>query len=380
MSLLDCLGMFGRERSREELLDTVDALVIGAANSSQAKSYGIKDIALSVYDIKDGTLLHRVDTGSASERRLNVASVSKLMSGLVLLKCVSEGHMSLESTTSELLGWDGEIGLITLRQLGSMTSGLIDDDNSLYDGTISLAETAAAIRDRGLQSQPGKRFHYKQTDWQVAGRMAEVATGRTWAELFNALKDAIGLGYRPDLKYRCAREGGRDTHSFLYNRRIEFHGDTLNPMLGGGLWATEHEIKELYLLAANEGRTRTGTQIIRAELIKDVMFAESKPCVSMSREPQPAAFMSFMGYRYGFGCWLERSVRFGREAHPCVSFSSPGIYGTTPWIDMGKDSGGYVGVICSEGNMESATRLSYILKMRLQPLVRRALASPCRDT
>ena len=353
-------------RSREGALAALDGIVRAHAAGARARACGVREVALSVYGTEGGALAHRVDTGGAGARRLNVASASKLVSGLMLLRCVHEGHLRLGSTAGELLGWPGEMGAITLRQLGSMTSGLAEDDDALYEPGLALGEVAERIRARGLRSRPGARFLYKQTDWQVAARMAEVATGRPWAALFESLKAALGLD-DPALRYRCARAG--DTHAFLYGRRIAF-ADGANPLVGGGLHATADELAALCLLAANRGRTRAGEQIIARELIDGAMFQEPTPRARMSAGPAEVARLGLLllGSGYGFGCWLEGARR--RRRGPTSVVSSPGVFGCTPWIDLAE---GYVGVVSSEGDAVGAAEFAFLLKARAQPVVARAL-------
>ncbi|MFO0453518.1 MAG: serine hydrolase [Pseudomonadota bacterium] len=63
--------------------------------------------ALAVY-APDGRLLYsRVRGDFAPNRRVAVASASKLVSGVALLRLVDQGLLSLDSTTGAVLGWTG---------------------------------------------------------------------------------------------------------------------------------------------------------------------------------------------------------------------------------------------------------------------------------
>ena len=173
-SLLKSLGL--AKLTDDEVFDTISSTVLKDAKGRIASNNGIDGIALHLFDGCSGQLLWKVDSGNISDRRLKLASASKLVSGIILCKLVSDGKLSFTSTTGQLLGWKGEKGSITLDQLGSMVSGLDRDDDSMYSTDISLAESVALIGSKKLVFPPGTRFDYKQTDWQVAGRMAEVST------------------------------------------------------------------------------------------------------------------------------------------------------------------------------------------------------------
>jgi D-alanyl-D-alanine-carboxypeptidase/D-alanyl-D-alanine-endopeptidase len=129
------------------------------------------------------------------------------------------GYLTLESTTGQVLGWPGDQGAITLRQLMSFTSGLAPENQCTYDSTVTLDECVTTISQTALIAAPGTEFDYGSVHLDVAGRMAEVVTGEPWNELFaQEIRDPLGLP--ADIVY--------------YANPIRMT-NTGNPLLAGGL-------------------------------------------------------------------------------------------------------------------------------------------------
>src|SRR5689334_15884359 len=81
-------------------------------------------MGLAVYDRAGTKVFERMYGDFAPDRRVAIASASKMVTGVVLFRLVDEGLLSLDSTTGAVLGWRGEKGAITLRHLLSFTSGM----------------------------------------------------------------------------------------------------------------------------------------------------------------------------------------------------------------------------------------------------------------
>ena len=384
--LLDCLSGGGEREvetdsnAREKQVHAkewvaVDRMMHARAVSRRAETLGLKGIALNVFSCDDGALVHRFDTSGVSDKRLHVASASKLVSGLVLLACVSDGDIRLETTTGDLLGWQGAAGLITLDMLGSMTSGLVADDDTMYSTNHTLETCAQSIGEKPLVSPPGLVFAYKQTDWQVAARMCEVVTGKTWSALFEEkIKVPLGLD-SPDLLFCQARCGSSNpTHSFLYGRSIDFVTETRNPLVGGGLQATSHELAEILFVAQGTGSARNGVHIIDAKFLRR-MYTDASPSTRMSLQPTTISPLVLLGYRYGFGTWLETGWFRGRHAasHSGVSrVSSPGVYGCVPWIDTQNN---FIAIISCEGTTVDTCLFTGGIKLRIHSSLAKAVSS-----
>ena len=72
-------------------------------------------MGLAVYDRAGTRVFQRMYGDFAPDRRVAIASASKMVTGVVLFRLVDEGRLSLDSTTGAVLGWRGEKGALTLQ-------------------------------------------------------------------------------------------------------------------------------------------------------------------------------------------------------------------------------------------------------------------------
>ena len=182
----------------------------------------------------------------SADQRVAIASSSKMVAGLVILRLVDQGFLTLDSTTGAVLGWTGPQSAITLRQLLSFTSGLDREMPCTLLAGIDLADCVASISQQPLVAAPGTRFDYGSTHLHVAARMAEVVTGQSWANLFaTQLKAPLGLT-SPDLAWYTAPRQALGT---------------TNPLIAGGIRATMNEYAKILALDFNRGVHQGNTLI-----------------------------------------------------------------------------------------------------------------------
>lgn len=312
-------------------------------------SAGIPGMALSIYDGNDRRVFHRTYGDFAADRRVAVASASKLVTGIVLLRLVDQGFLQLDSTTGAVLGWSGPQAAITLRHLLSFTSGLPSTAACTGQADITLADCVARIAAGPVLAAPGTRFEYGNTHLHVAARMAEVVTGSSWAQVY-ASQLAQPLGFA--------------TGSIYYTFPRQAIGTT-NPLVAGGLRTTMDEYARLLSVAFHRG-TYQGQVLARAALFDE-----------QSRQPYPNATIGFspfaqlgLPFRYGLAAWLECTT----PAAGCATISSPGAFGWTPWLDR---EAGYYAVLGMEAaeSQSGVVAFSVELAQRLKPAIRQALGT-----
>src|SRR5262245_8781635 len=167
---------------------------VDRAASAAFTAQGISGMGLAIYDAAGVKRFEKMYGNFAPDQRIAIASASKLVSGLTILRLVDQGFLTLDSTTGAVLGWTGPQGAITLRQLLSFTSGLPPEAPCTLLPNFTLAECVDNIRDMNLTATPGTRFDYGSSHLHVAARMAEVVTGQSWASVFAAqIKTPLGL-------------------------------------------------------------------------------------------------------------------------------------------------------------------------------------------
>ncbi|MDF2117736.1 serine hydrolase [Roseiarcaceae bacterium H3SJ34-1] len=262
---------------------------------------------------RNGRQLYRIDAGIDPDAQLPVASASKWMAAALIMTLVDDGKLSLDEPIERRLpAFTGVAGKITLRQILSYTSGqgslqgLVD---IRQNPRMSLAEAANEIAARPLQDRPGQVFRYGSPAFQVAGALAEQATGETWARLFET---------------RIARPLGLQ-HSYWGNPMWPelSPSQVRNPNLQGGLVTTAEDYGRLLTMLASGG-TYEGRRILSKRAIEE-----------MERVQTGNARAGFKPYganamlQYALGNWCEKI----EPDQSCSVVSSPGALGTYPWID-----------------------------------------------
>ena len=123
---------------------------------------------------------------------VRIASISKLVVGIAVMRLVEEGRLDLDADVSGLLGWSLRNPAfpdtpITLRLLLSHQSSLTDG----IDYALPLdAEMQAALADPGAwdaEHAPGSWFHYTNLNFPVVAAVMERATGERFDLLMHRL-------------------------------------------------------------------------------------------------------------------------------------------------------------------------------------------------
>jgi D-alanyl-D-alanine-carboxypeptidase/D-alanyl-D-alanine-endopeptidase len=315
---------------------------IATANAPAVGAFG-----LAIYGSDDRLLFQKMYGDFAPDRRVAVASSSKWISGLTLFRLVTDGKLSLDSTTGTVLGWSGPNAAITLRHLLSFTSGLPPDHTCTLNTAIKLSDCVAQIEKLTLTAAPGARFDYGSTHLAVAGRMAEVVTGKAWNDIFTEqLRTPLGLS-------------SAVTYYTLPNQQ----SGTQNPLVAGGLVINMNEYAPLLGLIFRRG-ILGGQRLIRDDLFTEQARAPY-PSAVIGQSPMQNAGYPFL---YGLTAWLECST----PAAGCAIISSPGAYGFTPWVDR---DAGYYAIIGTLNTTSSGkvVKASIDAAQALKPAIRAAL-------
>jgi CubicO group peptidase (beta-lactamase class C family) len=232
---------------------------------------------------------------------------------------VDEGKLNLDEPIGRRLPqFTGVAGEITLRQLMSFTAGQGSLEGMIdlrQDPRMTLAQSADEVAARPLQDAPGSTFRYGGPSLQVAGALVEQATGQRWADLFEA-RIARPLGLQHTYWGNPLRPG-------LTPREV------FNPNLQAGVYTTADDYAAFLSMLAARGMGPKG-RIISEAAFDQMETVQTGKAVMAYRPPGAAELQA-----YGLGNWCETSDANGR----CGMVSSPGAFGTYPWID--RDRGIY---------------------------------------
>lgn len=314
---------------------------VDSAARAAFESEGIQGMGLAIYN-RDGVKVFEHMYGNFSpDTRVPIASASKLVSGVTLFRLMDAGYLSLDTTAGQVLGWSGDHAPISLRQLLSFTSGLAPEDRCTYDPSFTLDECVTDISQTALIATPGAEFDYGSAHLSVAGRMAEVVTGKSWNELFaQEIRDPLGL-----------------PGDIVYYANPLKPVATDNPLLAGGLVISMNEYERILHFVFDEGAWQ-GTPLL-APGIFATQAIEPYPDVAIGTSPAA-------NLRYGLTAWLDCAT----PQTGCQQISSPGAFGFTPWIDR---DAGYYAILGMQDMNNYKTHFGGQLQQQLMPLIVQAL-------
>ena len=250
--------------------------------------------------------------------RVPIASASKWLSALVIARLVEKGQLQWQDTIGEWMPTaPSDKHGITLTQLFSHTSGLQGNEttNCLSNRFISLDNCANQILNLPLESVPGSSFSYGGNSMQVAGRIAEIASGKNWNQLFyDELVIPLGL-VGTDFATTSTQNG------YVW---------VANPRIAGGVRSTQGDYGRVLDMLLAGGMTGTES-FLSADTIAYMAYNQAAGKIVIST-PSPETF------GYGIGQWVEAVDSQGTTTR----VSSPGAFGATPWVDWNSGSNGFI--------------------------------------
>lgn len=266
---------------------------------------------------RDGEVIYRKEVNLNVNTPRVIASASKWLSGAVIMKLVDQKKLSLDDSVGKFLPLftRNHKGMITIRQLFSHTSGFEGDqeepdgfsDKYEYKRDFTLAQAVDSIAMyTPLVRKPGTGFSYGSASMQIAGRIAEIVSGKSWQNLFD---EAIGSP--------CGMKA-------VYS----FNGP--NPLIAGGVRTTARDYLNFLEMIVNGGVFK-GTEVLTKEAL-DEMIKDQTGGAEIVATPYPAnpySEYANTGLRYGIGNWLDVVDMSGN----IIESSSPGLFGTHPWQD-----------------------------------------------
>ncbi|MES2150124.1 MAG: serine hydrolase [Pseudomonadota bacterium] len=181
--------------------------------------------SLSVVAVRDGKVAYKqqfgqqtIGTGGAPSKpatartMYRIASISKMMTTLVVMMLVEEGKLDLTADVSNYLGFPLRNPhfperVISLRDLLTHTSSLRDDAGYFWTADKALKDIlvpGAALYGKGemwaSNAVPGAYFTYSNLNWGVIGTLMERVTGERFDQLMQRrLLAPLGLhgGFNP---------------------------------------------------------------------------------------------------------------------------------------------------------------------------------------
>jgi CubicO group peptidase (beta-lactamase class C family) len=288
-----------------------------------------------------------------------IASSSKILSVGVLMSLVDAGKLDLDKPISGYLSAWGEFKTnLTTAMLVSNSSGLVSlTANPLYAPYLcqytdagmlqACAKTIYTAMDDADRKPPDTAFAYGGGQWQLAGGIAEVVSGKSWKDLIKDLYvtpcGAASLGYTNQFT-RASSEGGTGTNypKFFMANPANLP-DTTNPSVEGGAFVTAGDYAKILLMHLRGGKCGD-TQVLSADSV--ARMQKDRIAEKYNGKTTSDALAG-----YGMGWWVDR-------AHAGVVMD-PGAYGAVAWLDGPRNYGAFVVI---EATSALGVELSALLK------------------
>lgn len=311
---------------------------------------------------RDHGVVHQRSFGSFTDDRIYlVASASKMVSAGVLMYLDDQGLLDVDEPIVDAVGWGDDNPHITPAQLVSNSSGLVGLlPNPAYPPYICQYFAAGTLQDcaRQIFTTPGDddavippdtMFIYGGGQWQVAGGVAEIVSGKSWNDLIHDIYvEPCDLDVFAYNNHFTQLNGAGN----FFNYPAAFDGDpanlapTDNPNIEGGLYTTTGDYAKLLLM-----HLRGGLCGNRRVLSEEAVRAMRADRIAMAYGGSTGR--SEAG-GYGLGWWVRRQAD--------SLLVAPGSYGAFPWLDENRGYGAFLAI-------EANIVLGEQLFARVRPLV-----------
>jgi CubicO group peptidase (beta-lactamase class C family) len=242
------------------------------------------------------------------EAKIAIASCSKWLSAALIMTFIDDGSLQLNDTVGKyfpVLSLNGK-GKITIAQCLSHTTGINPGDIKTSRNTFSEAsnmdEAISLIAPLPIDGPPGETFRYSNVGLQIAAAVIEKISGKDFKTVF-----AERIAAKCDMP------------------NTDFGNKPL-PLPAGGAFSTPTDYLHFLQMILNNGMYN-GKKVLNKESIL-LMQQNYKGDKKTMYSPDEAG-----EWGYGLGEWTMNKV--GPNERP-DAVSSPGLFGSFPWIDNKK--------------------------------------------
>jgi CubicO group peptidase (beta-lactamase class C family) len=186
LSFVTCKNNPGKTKAEK-----IDYLLQGAFED--------KEFIGNVLVADQGEIIYKKCFGSADQKnnlqntdstKFLIASVSKPITAILILRLVDEGVLKLDDTINKYFtNSDSGIGKINIHQLLTHTSGINEIINKEKGMDIKVLISKAT-----LGFEPGSDFEYSNSGYVILKEIAQIVTGKEYTELVQTeIFDPVGM-------------------------------------------------------------------------------------------------------------------------------------------------------------------------------------------
>ena len=126
------------------------------------------------------------------DSKLNLGSMDKMFTAVVIGQLVDEGRLSFQDPVSKFLGGKGwtkaDLSKVRVEHLLSHTSGLGSYFNDKYERMArqllrKVDDYKALVAEETLAFEPGSKWQYSNTGFLLAGAVIEAVTGQDYFDV-----------------------------------------------------------------------------------------------------------------------------------------------------------------------------------------------------
>lgn len=274
-----------------------------------------------------------------------VASVSKWLSTALIMTFVDEGKINLDDPVGKYLPEfrTGPKSQITIRDCLRHTTGYFSKSafRAIHRRTFTLQACVAKIaRELPLSAAPGKVFFYGSVGLQIAARVVEVVSGKSFVQNF-----------AERIAGPCAME-----HTSFFR--------PANPEVAGGAFSCADDLMHFLEMIAHQGLYH-GHRVLSEQALQEMQRNQTD---GMVIQYSPVMLAIHQQWPYGLGEWIEAED----EQHHPISVSSPGRFGSYPFYDLSHQ---LIGIILVKGNnFEKVTQADWAFRQAIQQQIAQHVA------
>lgn len=300
-----------------------------------------KDVVALVW--KDGKVVYRYESGPEYNGKTQVAmgASGQWLTAALAMALVDEKKITLEDKAAKYIPILGKYmkGYITLRHGLTHTTGLEAEKTGVgkivpkakFESLEEQMEYFASKRE--IVTNPQTEFYYSHVGMNIAGRMLEVVTKKTFDRI-------VAEKITRPLKMRA-------TTYFNYSNMF------IDPSTG--IQSTANDYINFLAMLLNKGQFE-GKQIITEQSVEEMLKAQ------FAELPVKYTPKGTEGKHYGFGAWLLEEDSSGNA----VVAASPSFTGTWPYIDRKRN---YAAILVVKNSKEEGNELFTQFKAAVEAAV-----------
>ena len=303
-------------RRSSGISSSIDLEAMQAEITAKVEASPLENVLIRLADNGDRVIYNDWWGTLTEDSVFQLASSSKLFTGMTALHCISQGHMSYTDTLSSILPeFAGTpVANATISQIMCHTSGIqaLDPTSNPTTGTLYTWVQRIAAGEFSNLLAPGV-FNYSGTGFDVLNRVTEKvwwdAEGELLEDLLKRLYTSIGCTSTVTATFP-------DPESIPPEDLAIGRGRYLAG--GGGLRSTGRDMVRFM------GWMRSGAGILSPQVYQDMIkFRVQNPAFDGS--PYTAG-------EYGYCLYRERVS--AKEAEPPLTIGHGGSLGTIPYVDL----------------------------------------------